>query len=75
MKKIVKNGTVVTDSQVFQADILIEDEKVKMIGGQPGGGRGRSDRRVRKICVPGRSRRTYSHGSSGRKIPGGGRFL
>ena len=32
MKKIVKNGTVVTDSQVFQADILIEDEKVKMIG-------------------------------------------
>lgn len=32
MKKIVKNGTVVTDSQVFQADILIEGEKVKLIG-------------------------------------------
>ena len=32
MKKIVKNGNVVTDSQVFQADILIEDEKVKLIG-------------------------------------------
>ena len=32
MKKIVKNGTVVTDSQVFQGDILIEDEKVEAIG-------------------------------------------
>ena len=32
MKKIVKNGTVVTDSQVFRGDILIEDEKVKAIG-------------------------------------------
>ena len=32
MKKLIKNGTIVTESQVFQGDILIEGEKIKEIG-------------------------------------------
>ena len=27
MKKLIKNGTIVTDSQVFRADLLIEDRE------------------------------------------------
>lgn len=34
MKKIIKNGTVVTAADTYQADILIEDEKIKSIGTQ-----------------------------------------
>ena len=32
MKLLVKNGMIATESQVFQGDILIEDEKIKSIG-------------------------------------------
>ncbi|MBI0578953.1 dihydropyrimidinase [Neobacillus cucumis] len=32
MKKIIKNGTVVTASDIYQAEILIEDGKVAQIG-------------------------------------------
>lgn len=32
MNILVKNGTIVTESQTFIADILIEDEKIKCIG-------------------------------------------
>lgn len=32
MKTLIKNGTVVTAEDEFQADILIEDEKIKAIG-------------------------------------------
>ncbi|HAK46631.1 MAG TPA: dihydropyrimidinase [Spirochaeta sp.] len=32
MKTIIKNGTVVTASDTFKADVLIEDEKIVMIG-------------------------------------------
>lgn len=32
MNKLIKNGLIVTDSQVFGGDILIEDEKIKLIG-------------------------------------------
>lgn len=32
MKKIIKNGTIVTAADTYQADILIENEKVKAIG-------------------------------------------
>ncbi|WP_339182876.1 dihydropyrimidinase [Oceanobacillus sp. FSL W7-1293] len=32
MKKIIKNGTIVTATDTYQADVLIEDEKVKAIG-------------------------------------------
>ena len=32
MKKLIKNGTVVTASDIFQAEILIEDGKVAQIG-------------------------------------------
>lgn len=32
MKKLIKNGTIVTDSQVFRADLLIEDGKIRLIG-------------------------------------------
>ncbi|GIO18826.1 D-hydantoinase [Oceanobacillus oncorhynchi subsp. incaldanensis] len=32
MKKIIKNGTIVTAADIYQADVLIEDEKVKAIG-------------------------------------------
>ncbi|MFC7392270.1 dihydropyrimidinase [Scopulibacillus cellulosilyticus] len=33
MKKIIKNGTVVTAADTYHADILIENDKVKSIGG------------------------------------------
>lgn len=32
MKKIIKNGTIVTATDTYQADVLIENEKVKAIG-------------------------------------------
>lgn len=32
MKKIIKNGKIVSESKVFEADILIEDEKIACIG-------------------------------------------
>ena len=32
MKILIKNGMIVSDSETYQADILIEDEKVKWIG-------------------------------------------
>lgn len=32
MRKIIKNGTIVTESDVFNGDILIEDEKILAIG-------------------------------------------
>ncbi len=32
MKTLIKNGTVVTASDTFKADVLIEDEKVSVIG-------------------------------------------
>lgn len=32
MKKIIKNGTIVTAADTYQADVLIEDEKIKAIG-------------------------------------------
>ena len=32
MKKIIKNGTIVTATDTYQADVLIEDEKIKAIG-------------------------------------------
>ena len=32
MKKLIKNGQIVTDSEVFKGDILIEDEKIIEIG-------------------------------------------
>ena len=32
MKKLIKNGTIVTDSQIFRADLLIEDGKIRLIG-------------------------------------------
>ncbi|MCP1158420.1 MULTISPECIES: dihydropyrimidinase [Bacillus] len=32
MKKIIKNGTIVTASDTFQADILIEEGKIALIG-------------------------------------------
>lgn len=32
MKTIIQSGTLITASEIFQADILIEDEKIKAIG-------------------------------------------
>ncbi|MYL18497.1 dihydropyrimidinase [Halobacillus litoralis] len=32
MRKIIKNGTIVTAADTYQADLLIEDEKIAMIG-------------------------------------------
>ena len=32
MKKIVKNGRIFTEAEDYQADILIEDEKIVCIG-------------------------------------------
>lgn len=32
MKKIIKNGSVATDTEVFKADILIEDGKISEVG-------------------------------------------
>jgi dihydropyrimidinase len=32
MKTLIKNGTLITASDTFQADILIEDEKISRIG-------------------------------------------
>ncbi|HBY06592.1 MAG TPA: dihydropyrimidinase, partial [Chloroflexi bacterium] len=32
MQKIIKNGTLITASDTFQADILIEGEQIKAIG-------------------------------------------
>lgn len=32
MKKIIKNGTIVTASDTYQAEILIEDGKIVQIG-------------------------------------------
>src|SRR5687768_9235743 len=32
MKKIIKNGTIATAADTYQADILIENEKIAMIG-------------------------------------------
>ena len=34
MKKLIKNGMIVTESQIFQGDILIEDEIIKSIGAE-----------------------------------------
>lgn len=34
MKKVIKNGTIVTAADTYQANILIEDGKVKSIGSQ-----------------------------------------
>ena len=32
MKKLIKNGQIVTDSEVFKGDLLIEDEKIIEVG-------------------------------------------
>ncbi len=32
MRKLIKNGTIATDSDVFEGDILIEDEKIAAVG-------------------------------------------
>ena len=32
MPKIIKNGTLITAAETFQADILIEAEKISLIG-------------------------------------------
>ena len=32
MKTLIKNGTLITASETFQADILVEDEKISRIG-------------------------------------------
>lgn len=32
MRKLIRNGTIVTAADTFQADLLIEDEKIKSIG-------------------------------------------
>ena len=32
MKTLIQNGTVVTASDTYRGDVLIEDEKVSMIG-------------------------------------------
>lgn len=32
MKKVIKNGTLITASDTFQADILIDDGKIVEIG-------------------------------------------
>src|SRR6478736_5214106 len=32
MATLIKNGTLITDSETFDADILIEDEKISLIG-------------------------------------------
>ena len=32
MPTLIKNGTLITASETFQADILIENEKIKLIG-------------------------------------------
>ena len=32
MKKIIRNGTVVTDSETFESDILIDGEKISAVG-------------------------------------------
>lgn len=32
MKKLIKNGMICTESQVFAGDILIEGEKIKAVG-------------------------------------------
>ncbi|RST72209.1 dihydropyrimidinase [Siminovitchia acidinfaciens] len=32
MKKIIKNGTIVTATDIYTADVLIEDEKIQAIG-------------------------------------------
>jgi len=32
MKKVIKNGQIVTDTEVFKGDILIEDEKIVRVG-------------------------------------------
>ena len=32
MKKIIKNGNIVTETEVFRGDILIEDEKIAEVG-------------------------------------------
>ena len=32
MKTLVKNGTIITSTNEFKADILIENEKISMIG-------------------------------------------
>ena len=32
MNTLIKNGTLITASDTFQADILIEDEKITRIG-------------------------------------------
>ena len=37
MKKIIKGGTIVTDSAMYQADILIDGEKIAAIGQNFGG--------------------------------------
>ena len=34
MKKIIRNGTIVTASNEFKSDILVEDEKIKAIGSE-----------------------------------------
>ena len=32
MNTLIKNGTLITASETFQADILVEDEKISLIG-------------------------------------------
>jgi dihydropyrimidinase len=32
MRKIIKNGTLITASETFPADILVEDEKISLVG-------------------------------------------
>ena len=32
MIKLVKNGMIATESEVFKGDVLIEDEKIKAVG-------------------------------------------
>jgi dihydropyrimidinase len=35
MATLIKNGTLVTASETFEADILIEEEKIALIGKGP----------------------------------------
>ena len=68
MKLLVKNGMIATESQVFQGDILIEDEKIKSIGTVLEEEDAEVIDATGRYVIPGGCGRTYAYGSAVRKV-------
>ena len=65
MRTLIKGGTIVTASDTYDADVLIEDEKIVTIGHGLAGDT--TIDAARQVCDPRRHRRAYPPGHALRR--------